>query len=128
MNELKPELKPNEKRDMAAPTKMRVVLPIGPEQQANRELELAKLLASGKNVISGIFFTSRDMRFSFIGIEGDTEIPLRDQVPELRSQDCDLGLKRNKTHTISFVKANPPTYARLFVRVLAGKAFTQTYA
>ncbi len=112
---------------MAARSTVRVVLPIGPQQQANRELELAKWLASGKHVQGGIFFTSRDMKFMFINIAGDTEVPLYEQVPDLRSHDRDLGLKRNITHSISFVKSNPPTYARLFVRVLSGKAFSRAY-
>ncbi len=109
---------------MATRPTVRVILPIGPQQQASRELELAKWLAGGKHIQGSIFFTSRDMKFSYINIDGDTEVSLREQVPDLISHDRDLGLKRNKTHSISFVKANPPTYARLFVRVLSGKAFT----
>ncbi len=104
------------------PSDIQFVIPLGRDKRENVELELAKKLATGKSVDGGIFFTSKDCKFVYLRCEGDTEVPLRDQVPLLKSQDRDLGLKRNTTHSIYFVKANPCVYARLFVRVLKGES------
>ncbi len=100
---------------------IKFVLPYGPEKRENIEIELAKKLATGKLVEGGIFLTSTFNRFAYIRSEGDTEIPLRDQFPLLKSQDKDLGTKRRETRTIYFVKDSRGVDARLFVRVIAGK-------
>ncbi len=105
--------------------KMVFALPLHHQKREAMEHELAKKLASGKQVVGGIFLTSRANQFEYIKCEGDTEIPLIEQFPMLKSHDRDLGPKRRETRTIYFVKANTGHHARLFVRVLAGKAFSQ---
>ncbi len=107
------------------PERVHFSLPLSKQKRENVELEVAKMLASGKAIAGGIFLTSKDSKFAYIRCEGDTEVPLHEQVPALRSHDRDLGLLRNYTHTIYFVKANAGTFARLFVRVLKGEALTR---
>ncbi len=98
------------------------VVPLGPAGQAEQELKLAQILAAGKSIEGGIFLTSKDNKFSYIRCEGDTEVPLVQQVPSLKSHDRDLGPKRLECHRINFVKANTHEFARLFARVLKGKS------
>ncbi len=105
------------------PERVHFSLPLSKEKRENVELSVAKALATGRAVGGGIFLTSKDSKFAYIRSEGDTEVPLDVQVPLLKSHDRDLGLQRNQTHSIYFVKANAATFARLFVRVLHGKAF-----
>ncbi len=97
-------------------------LPLGQQKRQDRELELAKLLATGRQIAGAIVFSSKYDMFEFLRSSGDTEVPLDMQIPELRLHDRELGPSvRCKTFSLHYMKSDIGYYVRLFVRVIVGK-------
>ncbi len=98
-------------------------LPLAQQKRQDRELELAKLLATGHQIAGAIVFSSKYDMFEFLRSSGDTEVPLEEQIPALRLHDRELGpVVRGATYRVHYMKSDIGYYVRLFTRVIVGKS------
>ncbi len=104
-------------------------LPLAQNKRLDRELELAKLLATGRQIAGAIVFSSKYDTFEYLRSSGDTETPLDVQIPAIKSHDRELGpVVRGTTYRLHYVKSDIGYYARVFLRVIVGMTFSQAAA
>ncbi len=95
-------------------------LPLGQTARNEKELELAKLLASGRHIAGAILFSSKRDKFEYVKSEGDLERPLHLQCDFLRVHDRELGELRQKCFFLHYVQSDTGYFSKIFTRVLSG--------
>ena len=85
------------------------------------ELELAKMLATGKKIAGAILFSSKKDKFEYVRDEGDLERPLHLQCEFLRVHDRELGKLRQKCFFLHYVESDVGYFSKIFTRVLTGE-------
>ncbi len=96
-------------------------LPLGQTARNQKELELAKLLATGKKIAGAILFSSKLDKFEYVKDEGDLERPLHQQCEFLRVHDRELGKLRQKCFFLHYVESDIGYFSKIFTRVITGK-------
>ncbi len=96
-------------------------LPLGQTARNTKELELAKMLATGRKIAGAILFSSKHDRFEYVKSEGDLEKPLYLQCEFLRVHDRELGELRQKCFFLHYIQSDVGYFSKIFTRVLAGK-------
>ena len=97
-------------------------LALGPDKRADRELQLAQMLATGRMIAGAILFTSKYDMFEYVSLTGETEDPLDVQMPIIRAHDKELRpVDRNQNYMLHYLRSDIGFYTRIFMRVLVGK-------